>query len=363
MYDPEHRYLLCDLHDGGRLHPLTDETGATGPSLSPDGQWFYYLVNQTVMGGPGRLTLKRRRLDGTQPETIVAIVGKIPGTPWYPSNIYPLSTISPDGQRLATACYLGDGRHGACPWGLLVFDIPSATVNLVLWGHSWCNLHPQYSRSPHHPHDLLVQENHGNAVPANGKFTRLAGGLGADIHVIRDDGMDFRDLPWGRDGDEKCQGHQCWRGRSSWAITANYRASAKECQLIEGAPLPAFDHQGAASPGARQNDLSREFPGKPAFYHFATDIAGRRVVTDCGPSGAAEGSVWIAELGEPGVAAARDWVFLLRPRSTMGKESHLHPCLSPDGRTAFFNSDESGLLQAYAITGLSEPTGTPAGEH
>jgi hypothetical protein len=43
---------------------------------------------------------------------------------------------------------------------------------------------------------------------------------GADIHVLRDDGSTFRDMPWGRDGNEFCKGHQCWRGRTSWAITS-----------------------------------------------------------------------------------------------------------------------------------------------
>ena len=38
--------------------------------------------------------------------------------------------------------------------------------------------------------------------------------------------------------------------------------------------------------------------------------------------------------------------------STFHKNSHIHPFLAPDGKTAFFNSDESGTLQAYAITGL-----------
>ncbi len=40
------------------------------------------------------------------------------------------------------------------------------------------------------------------------------------------------------------------------------------------------------------------------------------------------------------------------PRSTCDKGAHIHPFLSPDGTMAFFNSDESGLLQAYMIRGL-----------
>ena len=37
--NPEHRYLLCDLEDNCRLTPLTEEQGATGMAVSPDGRW------------------------------------------------------------------------------------------------------------------------------------------------------------------------------------------------------------------------------------------------------------------------------------------------------------------------------------
>ena len=53
---------------------------------------------------------------------------------------------------------------------------------------------------------------------AQGGIHRLTGGEGADIHVIRDDGTLFRNLPWGRDGNEFCQGHHCWRRRSTWHL-------------------------------------------------------------------------------------------------------------------------------------------------
>ncbi|OPZ90382.1 MAG: hypothetical protein BWY73_01330 [candidate division TA06 bacterium ADurb.Bin417] len=46
-------------------------------------------------------------------------------------------------------------------------------------------------------------------------------------------------------------------------------------------------------------------------------------------------------MGEP--------VLLAEARSSMQKSAHLHPFLSPDGRSGFFNSDESGRLQAYLI--------------
>ena len=54
----------------------------------------------------------------------------------------------------------------------------------------------------------------------------------------------------------------------------------------------------------------------------------------------------------PGTAPASKLTFLLHPRSSCVKTAHIHPFLSPDGTLAFFNSDESGVLQAYMIRGV-----------
>ena len=127
--------------------------------------------------------------------------------------------------------------------------------------------------NPREPRQYLrpVRKSHG-----------LVGGDGADIHVIRDDGTKLRDLPWGRDGVEFCQGHQCWIGRSSRALTSTSTRKPKSCQLIEGRTLPHVGHLGLNTPGGRRNNLSRDFLN-PDFYHFATDLAGRRLITDAGP--------------------------------------------------------------------------------
>ncbi len=349
--DPLHRYLLCDLEDGCTLSPLTEELGATGPSVSPCGEYLYYFVNETQLGG-GTLSLKRVDLDGGERRTICVLDAPLPGTSFRPSRIYPLSTISSDGRRIAISGFLGDGSTEGAPYGLMVFDIEAATVELVMRGPTWCNIHPQYCRSadPDASHDILVQENHDNIANAQGVTERLTGGLGADIHVIRDDGTGFRNMPWGRDGNESCQGHQCWRGHSEWAITSTGTREPAEAQLIEGRAAPHAGHVGIATPGGVRNDLSRDF-ADPHFYHFATDIAGERIVSDAGPLDE-EASIYVAELGEPGQAPLRDFRYLVSPRSTCDKGAHIHPFLSPDGTMAFFNSDESGLLQAYMIRGL-----------
>ena len=350
--DPKHQYLLCDLDDGCSLWPLTEERGATAASVSPDGKHLYYFVDETRVNG-GRFALKRVGLDGRDRQTILVVDQALPGTKFRPSHLYPLSTISSDGQRLAISAFLGDGQTDNAPWGLMVFDVRKAAVQLILHGPTWCNMHPQYSRAtePEASHDILVQENHGNETDAKGSVRRLVGGAGADIHVVRDDGSNFRNMPWGRDGNEACQGHQCWRGRSAWAITSTGTRQPPEAQLIEGLAAPFTDHVGINTPGAVRNDLSRSFP-KPHFYHFATDIAGRRLISDSGPMDKG-GSLYLAELDAPGRGPAKQFTYLLNPRCSWKKDAHIHPFLSPDGALGFFNSDESGVLQAYMVRGLA----------
>ncbi|MDP6779247.1 MAG: hypothetical protein QGI83_21010 [Candidatus Latescibacteria bacterium] len=349
--DPHHRYLVCDLVTDCVPHPITDETGATAPSVSPDGQYVYYFVNETETNG-GRLTLKRVGIDGMDRQTLLVLDAPIPGIDRQPSRIYPLSTIRSDGGMIALSCFLGNGQEEGLLWGLMVFDLDSPSVEVILTGESWCNIHPQYCRStdPEHICDILVQENHGNLAGPNGEVRKLTSPPGADIHVIRDDGTDFRNMPWGRDGNESCQGHQCWRGKTEWAITSTGTKQPAEKQLIESRAVPRADHAGSASPQGIRNHISASFAG-PCFSHFATDAAGTLLVTDTVPDDQG-GRVFLGGLGQPGEDPASSWTCLANPRSSWQKEAHIHPFLSPDGTRAFFNSDESGTLQAYMIRGL-----------
>ncbi|MBI4025648.1 MAG: hypothetical protein HY360_11760 [Verrucomicrobia bacterium] len=372
--DPEHRYLLCDLEHEGQLSPLTVETGATAPCVSPEGRWFYYFVDETEVGG-GRLTLKRVELDGSSRETLCVVDAPIKGTLFRPSWIYPICTISSDGRRIALPSFLGDGQTEHAPWGLMVFDIEEGLVTVPWAGPEWGNLHSQYCRAldPEHRHDIMIQHDHGNHYAPDGicrgrhtarydsadqrlrpsavrqgtdpasKFT----GLATDIHVIRDDGTCLRSLPWGRDGNEFAQGHQCWRGRTPWTITSTLTENPAGEYLIESQAVASDrPHNGARIEGSIRNDLGRNL-AQSHFFHFATDILGRWIISDYGEFLAAR-EIWLGELGKPGRDPAR-WTFLLDTRGPVRKETQLHPFLSPDGRFGFFNSAETGLLQAYMI--------------
>ncbi len=349
--DPRHRYLVCDLDDNCALRPITEEMGATAPSISPDGEYLFYFVDETEVNS-GRLKLKRVKLDGTDRQSLLVLDRPPANASNRPSRLYPLSTIRSDGKKIALSCFFGDGRRSRHDWGLMVFDLEDLSGEKILSGPSWCNIHPQYSRSTleNQKRDILIQENHGNLCSETGEILQLTGGNGADIHVIRDDGTDFRDMPWGRDGNEFCQGHQCWRGTSEWAITSTGTQQPNEQQLIESRAVAHAGHTGTASTNGIRNHLSRDFSA-PCFFHFATDRAGKRLVTDAGPREHG-GRVFVGSLHEPGESALSSWACLANANSSWKKEAHIHPFLSPDGTKVFFNSDESGLLQAYMIRGL-----------
>lgn len=348
--DPAHRYYLCDLEQNGELIPLTDERGVTGPALSPDGRWFYYFHDETALNG-GRLTLKRVRLDGAGRETVMVLDRPAVDATRRMSRVYPLSTISSDGQRIAISGFLGDGRREPPPFGLLVFDLDRATARLVLEGPTWCNMHPQYCRAadPQTACDVLIQENHGNVCEPDGTPRRSVSGAGADIHVIRDDGTGFRDLPWGRNFEEYCEGHQCWRGRDKTAITSAGGGSlAPDHVLIEGHPTPHDGHQGAKARDGLRTVLSADFP-QPRFHHFATDAGGNLLVTDHTHGRGEATRLYLAEFDPQADCPLRNWRYLLDARTPHESLSHAHPFLSPDGKMVFFNSIEAGALNAYMI--------------
>ena len=106
--DPEHQYLICDIENNCELIPITEETGATAPSVAPDGTTLYYFIDETSPGG-GSLTLKRVGMDGNGRDTLLTIDSPLPDTDFRPSRPYPLSTISSDGKRLAISAFFGDG--------------------------------------------------------------------------------------------------------------------------------------------------------------------------------------------------------------------------------------------------------------
>mgnify|MGYP001161914752 FL=1 len=347
--NPLHRYELCDLADGGALRPISDEARAAAPCMSPCGRWVYYFVDETPHH-PGRILLRRLELATWERTTVAVLDGRIPGHRVEAcAPLYGLATIRRDGTKLAIGTRLSGSPKDYPETGLLIFDVCDGSVEMILHGPSYYNMHLQYCRSPEHLGDLLIQENHGAVFDASGKCVHLVTAPGCDIHVLRDDGMDLRTMAWGRLESEDCRGHQCWRGNTPYALGAATVLSGPQTgdvRLLEGLPVRSSDHLGAATPGGTSRNLTEGLIG-PRIDHFATDEAGSRLISD----GLFEDGwkIQLSELDAPLEGGLRNLTTLVR----LGPSKvHPHPFLSPDGGTAFFNSDITGTLQAYMIRNL-----------
>lgn len=367
----EHVYYRCDIDDGFSLHPMTEEGEAIAPAVSPDGRYFYYLADYSRSRGVGSgAELRRRNLDGTEETVICTIPGKLPQTQLNLGRFYSLSTISSDGRRLAAVANLHSGFTGGQVYGVLVFDLEQGNFTLPFLNVEYCNSHPQYSRSldPLKSHDLMIQHNHTN-IPGKGNGAPQ----GADIHLIADDGTNFRDLPFGRTAREMELGHQCWAGRSDWII-GQCRQWAEPCRsgdvptpfrnlnnglgarLFAAKAVEAVDHLGFHTPDAPRLELCNEAPECWFFGHFATDIGARWLIADGMNAEQQLCDLYLVRLGdfERGeTPSAADWTYLADSRTgnhgkTYGTE-HCHPFLSPDGRYGFFNSNETGVIRPYII--------------
>ncbi|MDO9542582.1 MAG: hypothetical protein Q7J98_09700 [Kiritimatiellia bacterium] len=363
--------MLCEIENGFAIRRLTEESSAKGNVVSPDGKYAYYFVDCTVPGG-GVLSFKRISLENYVSETLLVLDAGLPGTKIFPNQYYGLATISGDGQRVAISACLADPQKAEARYGVLVFEVAKGTVNLVFEQPEFSNTHLQYcqSRDPEASHDLLIQHNHRPRTDQE-----IEKDSGTDLHLIRDDGTNWRNLPFARLGYEFCGGHQAWRGKRMSVIAQVFscldpqKPDVWEARLIEGWPYPADlkNHTGANSPLVCRNDLTPQ-ACDPCIGHFAVDQTGNHVVFEVLPANKTQKELeqgilefrrlWVGTIirGKDGreTIVAR---YLLTPRSSQkyGQASHPHPFFSPDARRIFFNSDVDGYPHVFMVEGFELP--------
>ena len=360
------QFWLCDIADNFALRQLTDEKGAHGRvAVSPDGKWMYYLVDRTR--APERLLkLKRLSLETFERHTLLVLDGPIPGTDIRPKSLHGASAVSSDGKRLCTFAFLGDGKTENPPFGILVFDLEKPSVKLIFQGTHFNNMHLQYCRSldPALSHDILIQHNHGSVIGPRGQTLKLVGGAGADLHVIRDDGTHWRDVPIGRDGVLAHTGHEQWRGRMGTVISSMHNGQTRRHHLFESWPIPTDDatsHKGSAIPGARNIDLTRTV-AFTNFNHFSMSLCGVHIVARHERQKRGDDlKLYIGTL-RPGEDTCLKVQYLLSPKSARGKEAFRRgqsdkprPFFSPDARMVFFHSNIDGPCQIFVATGYEFP--------
>ncbi|HUU28853.1 MAG TPA: hypothetical protein VM123_13665 [archaeon] len=355
---------LCDLEDDFSLRQITDENGAMAPSVSPDGKWMYYFVNNTSTFG-GALYLKRVSLENFTRQTLLKQEGPIPGTKYRPNGPFTLSSISSDSKRLCIAAFLGDGKTVNAPFGLLVFDLENSSVKLVFKDQGFHNAHPQYCRStdPLLSHDIMLQNNHGDSLLVTGRCVRSVSGREGDLHVIRDDGTNWRDIPVGRDSVQFIQGHEQWLGRSGAVLSAmRIRAGerAGERPIFLAWPIPTDEktsHLGVNIPGGKYVEITRNIIDSD-IWHFSSDLTGMYLVSDTYRIDKETGKPLVRlVLGtlSDGDNPELKVEHLLNTGSSGRNPAHPHPFFSPDNRMIFFNSDVDRIVQVFMVTGYKFP--------
>jgi hypothetical protein len=126
-------------------------------------------------------------------------------------------------------------------------------------------------------------------------------------------------------------------------------------EIVAGWAYPAdkaAPHLGATAPGARRVVLSQGF-AKPRFCHLACDPAGLQFVFDTFPIYDGRRAGMLLYRGNaPDETTPLTFRYLLNTGVTFtGNKGHMHahPIIAPDGQRVFFNSDISGLPQAYMV--------------
>jgi hypothetical protein len=355
---------LCDIEDDFSLRQITDEKGAMAPSVSPDGKWMYYLVNNTSTFG-GALFLKRVSLDNFERQTVLKLEGPVPGTKFRPNGYFTVSSISSDGKRFCIGVFLGDGKTVNAPFGLLVFDLEEPSVRLVFQDKCFHNMHPQYCRStdPELSHDIMLQNNHGDSLLVTGRCVRSVTGREGDLHVIRDDGTNWRDVPVGRDSVQFIQGHEQWLGRTGYVLSAmriRDGERAGDRPIFLAWPVPTDEktrHMGVKIPGGKYVEITRNIVDAD-IWHFSSDLTGKYLVSDTHRIDKKTKKPLVRlVLGTLSREESPELkiVHLLNTGSSGRNPAHPHPFFSPDNRMVFFNSDIDGTVQIFMVTGYKFP--------
>ncbi|MFW6039304.1 MAG: hypothetical protein ACOC9P_02380, partial [bacterium] len=345
---------IVHLDEGGALQPVRAMApDAKRCHVAPGGRYLVYAADEA---GEGRLVLRRLDVRTGEVEEVFAAEGTIADTP-LPADKFVVQAVSWDATRFAGTAYLGYGKQRDAAFGITVLEAHSNRAAVVAAQPCLHNSHMQYCRQAEAPgtHDLMIQMNHGAVIDEHGKPEVAVGppsSMGVDIHVVQDDGTNWRDLPFGRDGVESCIGHQVWRGQDRSGVTITFQnkdtsygwAEGTRQDVVAGWPVeadPDASHAGRTARDAHRVCLSEGFD-EARFCHLGVDDSGLRFAFDTFPIFDGEHAGQLIYLGSaPDMRSPLAFRYILNTGVTFGggaKGVHAHPILSPGGRELFFNS-------------------------
>jgi len=286
------------------------EEGMRGFGVSPDQQDFYYInlmargAYQIVRTNITTLEEKRWTFDDG---------GPMPRT---------MGSVTPDGKYFINSAYLGDKR-----FGILRFNLETSERE-VIWeqGEDMCNAHPQLD--PGKGVDLLIQHNRGAIVDDTGRHLLLVGEIGATLYLIDINGGNHRTLPVGKPHTGRCQGHQCWIGKTGEIL---FTIGGERDAIVKNGNLMRI----------RPGDEAARVVARGAYFdHPNASRDGRFFSVDTHPG---------ADIVVGSIKTGK-WRVLCNSKSTLSRPqyTHPHPYLSPDNKWVIYNSDRTGIPHVFA---------------
>ncbi len=231
----------------------------------------------------------------------------VPGTP----------AVSSDERWFASNKHLHDNVLG-----LYRVDLKASRWEFFHEEKDIYNTHLQFE--PSEGRDLLVQQNRGLVIDAQGRWVKLAGDEGGQLYVVDIDGKNQRFLPLGPPHTGHVDGHQCWIGRTKRVL------AAVENSLVQGG-------QAIVRPGDAKAQII--MPGLTCV-HVSASSDGRFMV---GNQGGPERYVYFGSL-ETG-----KFVHLCESPCSRsgGHETWDEPYMTPGNRHVIFNSERTGHAELY----------------
>ncbi len=363
----EHGPQICRPDEGGTLQALRDWVSDIGWfQLAPNGR---HLVCRRGEQKPGVLDLHRLDLRTGAVEPLFRAEGLLKGTR-LPVDRMHVEAVSWDATRLGALAYLDYDRKPEGETGIVAMDTDTGHME-VIFSQPHTHSHLRYFPSEKEPQTrtLMVQHQHDRVPDEKGRQRPAlwqADHRGVDLHMLRDDGTHWQDLPFGRDGIESCIGHQVWRGTEGEVASVMLQnrdnsygwADGTQQHVVSGFPMsadPKAPHCGRLGRNAQRRELSRP-ESSPRLCHLAVDRSGLRFVFDTFPVWSGERSGMAIYLGEgTDFDAPLTFRYLLNSGVLIQGGNHAHPILPPDGDAVFFASDYFGSRQAYMIKGFNAP--------
>jgi len=213
-YDGPYELWLCDI-DTLRIRCLAPRIENMGMAASAYGNYFHAVALRE-----GRRRLVRYSLRTAESESVFDLSE-------LPRFQYGIGSVSTDQRFYLNWILLEGGRQG-----VVRLDMTEKSWKVIHEGHDIFNTHMQFSLPG--AEDILIQQNRGGRLDANGILVKDLGEEGCALYVIDREGGNRRPLPVGKPLTPGASGHECWvRGTGEVLFTVAHEGLSRATRRPE----------------------------------------------------------------------------------------------------------------------------------